>query len=180
VNVSQERLLNEATNEVDLNTFVQEAYELGAVEAKLIEAKSVVTAPWVRLKCQFGCGGYNAGLCCPPHTPTPQQTREVIDSYTRALLIHGRLDPDTTRMAYELEREIFLSGFYKASSFGAGPCRLCRPCNLEKCLHPREARPSMEACGIDVYATVRANGYHIQVVTDRCAERNSFGLILID
>ena len=168
------------TQEIDLNPFVQKAYEFGAVEAKLIDAKSVVTAPWVRMKCQFGCGGYDAGLCCPPRTPTPQQTREVIDSYDRALLIHGRLDPDTTRIATQVEREIFLSGFHKALAFGAGPCRLCRPCNLEKCNHPREARPSMEACGIDVYTTVRANGYHIQVLTDRSCERNSFGLVLID
>ena len=168
------------SDQIDLSIFVEKACELGAVEAKIIEANSVVTAPWVRIKCQFGCGGYNTGLCCPPYTPTPQQTREVVDSYTRALLIHGRLDPDTTRMACALEREIFLSGFYKALSFGAGPCRLCRPCNLEKCLHPREARPSMEACGIDVYATVRVNGYHIEVRTDRSGERHSFGLVLID
>jgi predicted metal-binding protein len=168
------------TRETDLNTFVQRACELGAVDAKLIAASSVVTAPWVRMKCQFGCSGYNAGLCCPPYTPTPQQTQEVIDSYTRALLIHGRLDPETTRIAAQLEREIFLSGFHKALAFGAGPCRLCSPCNLEKCIHPADARPSMEACGMDVYATARANGFPIEVLRDRSCERNTYGLVLID
>jgi predicted metal-binding protein len=178
--VSPEELPQSATSEIDLSTFVQRACELGAVDAKLIEAKSVVTAPWVRMKCQFGCSGYGAGLCCPPYTPTPQQTREVIDSYTRALLVHARMDPDTTRIASQLEREIFLSGFYKALAFGAGPCRLCRPCNLEKCIHPAEARPSMEACGIDVYATAHANGFPIEVLTDRSCERDCYGLVLID
>jgi predicted metal-binding protein len=168
------------TQVADLNTFVQKACELGMVDARIIEAKSVVTAPWVRMKCQFGCGGYNKGLCCPPYTPTPQQTQEVLNSYTRALLIHGRPDPFMTRVATQLEREIFLAGFYKALAFGAGPCTLCRPCPLGPCAHPREARPSMEACGIDVYATARANGFPIHVLTDRSCEENNYGLILID
>lgn len=38
----------------------------------------------------------------------------------------------------------------------------------------------MEACGIDVYATVRANGYPIQVVRDRTATPNRYGLLLIE
>ena len=55
---------------------------------KPILPSSVVTAPWVRLKCQFGCDGYNYGYCCPPHTPTYEETRKVLDSYHRALLFH--------------------------------------------------------------------------------------------
>jgi predicted metal-binding protein len=42
------------------------ASELGAHEAKLVDASSVVTAPWVGLKCRFGCAGYNTSLCFPP------------------------------------------------------------------------------------------------------------------
>ena len=64
--MSQEKLSNEATNEVDLNVFVQKAYELGAVEAKLIKAKSVVTAPWVRAKCRYGRPVYGSRLTWPP------------------------------------------------------------------------------------------------------------------
>ncbi|HQL83575.1 MAG TPA: DUF2284 domain-containing protein, partial [Spirochaetota bacterium] len=53
-------------------SFITRAVELGAGEAKIIPSESIVTAPWVRLKCQFGCGGYNSSCCCPPHTPTPE------------------------------------------------------------------------------------------------------------
>jgi predicted metal-binding protein len=112
----------------------------------------------------------------------PQRTREVINAHTRALLIHGRVDPVTTRIAAQLEREIFLSAFHKALAFGAGSCRLCRPdpCTLERCLHPREARPSMEACGIDMYITAHANGFPIYVLPDHSCEGNTYGLVLID
>jgi predicted metal-binding protein len=167
-------------NIVDIKTFIQQACQLGAVEAKIIEAASIVTAAWVRLKCQFGCAGYNTNCCCPPHTPTPQQTRAVIDCYTRALLIHCKGETSPTRIVTTLEREIFLQGFYKALGFGAGPCRLCQTCDLEQCVHPEKTRPAMEACGIDVYATVRANGYPLEVLSDYSGEENYYGLILID
>jgi predicted metal-binding protein len=57
-----------------LAAFVQRACELGADEAKAIRAGSIVTAPWAGLKCQFGCGGWGSSRCCPPHTPTPEET----------------------------------------------------------------------------------------------------------
>jgi len=160
--------------------FVQRARELGADEAKQIRADSVVTAPWVRLKCQFGCGGWGSSLCCPPHTPTPEETAKVIACYQRALLIHSRGKTRPTKIVVPLERELFLAGFYKALGFGAGPCRWCKECSFEGCRRPDEARPSMEACGIDVFATVRANGFPIEVVCDEGDEQHYYGLVLID
>lgn len=169
------------TDTVDLNGFVQRACELGAVEAKLIDPSSIVTAAWVRLKCQYGCPHYNTRHCCPPHTPTPQQTREVLACYSRALLFHCTgMETSPTQIAFALEREVFLSGFYKALSFGAGPCWLCKECNPKECIQPLRARPAMEGCGIDVYATVRANGFPIEVVRDRSSVPNRYGLILIE
>lgn len=49
-----------------------------------------------------------------------------------------------------------------------------------RCRHPREARPAMEACGIDVYSTVKRAGFEISVVrtTDQCPDY--FGLVLVD
>jgi predicted metal-binding protein len=164
----------------DLNTYLQRAREMGAVEAKVIDPASIVTAAWVRYKCQFGCGGYNSSLCCPPHSPKPEQTRAVIDCYNRAILIHCKRNGDPKKIARELEREIFLTGYYKALGLGDGPCRLCDKCNLERCIHPRDARPSMEACGIDVYATARGNGFPIEVVKDRTCDQNYYGVILVD
>ena len=166
--------------ETDLEVFIARARELGAVEAKLILAASVVTAPWVRFKCQFGCGGYNRSHCCPPNTPTPHETQEILSCYNRALLIRCASDEIPTRIATKLEREFFLAGYYKALGLGAGPCNLCEKCGPTRCSHPKETRPAMEACGIDVFATARANGYPIDVLVDRSCGENSYGLVLID
>ncbi len=57
----------------------------------------------------------------------------------------------------KMERHAFLSGYYKAFSYGAHRCRRCDVCALaegqDKCKFPTEARPSMESAGIDVFAT---------------------------
>ena len=37
--------------------WIDAAQRLGAAETKAISPASVITAPWVRLKCQFGCAG---------------------------------------------------------------------------------------------------------------------------
>jgi predicted metal-binding protein len=163
-----------------IETFVQRATEQGAQSAKVIDPAGIVTAPWVRLKCQFGCSRYGKSLCCPPRTPTPAEMRSVIDCYARALLIHCRGNVHPTKIAAKLEKEMFLSGFHKALGFGAGPCRLCKDCGEGGCLHPERARPSMEACGVDVYATARNNGYPIEVLKDKSCEGNYFSLVLID
>jgi hypothetical protein len=39
-----------------IRTFIRHARELGATEAKLIEASSIVTAPCVRMECRYGLG----------------------------------------------------------------------------------------------------------------------------
>jgi len=163
-----------------IKTFIRHARELGALEAKLIEASSVVTAPWVRFKCRYGCDGYDSSLCCPPHTPTYLETREVISSYQRAILIHCKEVGSPGAIVCDLERRIFLAGFYKVFAFGSTPCQLCAKCNDRQCIHTEQARPSMEACGIDVYATVRTNGYPIEVVKDYSDDANYYGLVLIE
>jgi predicted metal-binding protein len=169
-----------------LQNYVEKALEMGVDGAKVIDPGSVVTAEWVRMKCQFGCPGYGISLCCPPRTPPPEVTRKVVDSYEKAILLHRRLKKEQRSKVLNetiarLEIEIFLDGYYKAWSMGSGPCRLCKECDLTgPCKHGYEARPSMEACGIDVYKTARDNGFSIEVVRTHDEERNVFGLILVE
>ncbi len=147
----------------------------------MVSPASVVTAPWVYYKCQYGCGGYGKCLTCPPYSPRPGDTRTLLDSYRKAILVHcGEEWHDVKGLVAKLEREMFLAGYYKAFAMGAGPCHLCKECNLENCEHPEVARPSMEACGIDVFATARGNGFKIEVVTDRDCEDNYYGLVLAE
>src|SRR5659263_142485 len=118
-----------------IRTFIRHARELGAIAAKLIEASSIVTAPWVRLKCRYGCGGYTTSLCCPPHTRTYLETREVIASYKCAILVHCKEVGSSTAIVCEMERRIFLAGYYKAFGLGNGPCQLCAKCSAKRCIH---------------------------------------------
>ena len=172
------------SKEVERSTqWVEAARRLGAAEAKVISPESVITAPWVRLKCQFGCGGWGQRLTCPPHSPAPEQTRAVLDCYHTAVLVHCPGEDNwrsIKKIVADLEREVFLAGHYKALAFGSGPCDLCDECNFEQCEHPDEARPSMEATGIDVFATARGNGFPIEVVKDHTCPQNYYGLVLIE
>jgi predicted metal-binding protein len=143
--------------------------------AKIIDVDQVVVADWVRLKCQYGCGAYGTRYTCPPYSPTPEETRKVLSGYSKALFYifdhHGTYAKHRNRrrnmhkFLSKLEREMFLDGFYRAFGMASGPCNLCRSCDVtEPCRHPREARPSMEACGIDVYATAKNAGFDLTVV----------------
>jgi predicted metal-binding protein len=159
---------------------VDAAVRWGAISAKIIRPKDVVTGSWVRWKCQFGCGGYNSSRMCPPHTPTPEQTRRMLDEYGHGILFEA---PSNTskKIAAKLEREVFLAGHYKALGLGSGPCPLCRECAFEEgCRHAEQARPAMEACGIDVFATARKHGFTIDVVRSHKDPQHYFGLVLIE
>ena len=168
--------------------YVEQALAAGAHEAKIIPVRNVVTAEWVRLKCQFGCSGFGKRLCCPPHTPTPEQMKRVLGGYKTALIYsyvctaaeYRRKQTRMHRLAADIERAAFLDGFYKALGLVAGPCRLCAECDVTgRCRHPYQARPSMESCGIDVYATVRNSGIKLEVVTREDAPSKHINLILI-
>ena len=163
------------------DTFVKRAVELGATDAKVVSTSQVFTGEWVRQKCRYGCGAYASSRNCPPHSPTPAQTRKVLDEYDAAILIHGDRTTDIRSVVVKLEREVFLAGHYKAFGYACGPCHLCEECSIDgACLQPHEARPAMEACGIDVFATARAAGFPIQVVTDHDCEQNYYGLVLVE
>lgn len=153
---------------------------MGAAEAEVIEPRKVVVRNWVRLKCQYGCGEYGQYLTCPPYSPTPGETRRVLSEYSQAVLVRFEPSgPDSHEVMTKLEREAFLSGHYAAFAVASGPCSLCKECNLKHCVHPRESRLSMEACGIDVYATVRKAGMSLQVVRTRKAIPRYYGLLLV-
>ncbi|MDO4276316.1 MAG: DUF2284 domain-containing protein [Eubacteriales bacterium] len=152
----------------------------GADKAVIIETKSVVTAPWTAYKCKFGCKAYGNNLCCPPNTPTYRETQDILNCYTKGILFRTHEINTVTPLAVETAREMFLDNFYKVIAFGDGDCGKCSKCNSEHCNFPGQTVPSMEACGIDVFATVRANGLEIRVLREKGEMQNHFGLILYE
>jgi predicted metal-binding protein len=165
----------------DLRALAQLALEMGAREARIISAATIKCEPWVRLKCQFGCPGYNKRLMCPPYTPTPEEMAVTVACYQRAVLIHADSNDIINEIIPNLERKVFLAGYYKALGLGSGPCYLCSRCNTKaRCRYPYLARPSMEACGIDVFHTARTNGFTIEVVRTKRQQGDYFGVVLVD
>ena len=81
-----------------MNTIEEEIEKLTAFarerggDAAAIPASAVVTAEWVRMKCYFGCQGFGRRFGCPPYSPTPKETAEVLKEFKTALLV--RFDGD--------------------------------------------------------------------------------------
>jgi predicted metal-binding protein len=171
------------------------AKELGFDEARLLRTAEIVTARWVGLKCRYGCANYNTSWCCPPASPNLDATRELLSEYSLALLLLGRSKNEhfyrnTTekrrwqirqwKATVALERKLFLMGYYKAFGLPADTCALCKKCSYPgRCKFPNEKRPSMEACSIDVFQTIRNLGRSVELASSVTDSYNSYSMILL-
>ena len=65
----------------------------------------------------------------------------------------------------KIEAKAFAMGFYFATGFIGGSCKLCPECvtpqSGEPCRHPFKARPSIEAWGIDAFKTAKTIGFEL-------------------
>ncbi len=147
-----------------------------------IPTEKIVTAPWVRLKCRYGCGGFGKNLQCPPYGRDDVETGRLLKSYKWALLLEGT--PPGRQFHQRLlclEKKAFLSGLHKAFVLGAGPCTVCDKCPGEgACNRSDLARPSMEASGIDAYQTAEAAGIYLTPVKEKGQYVKYLGLLLLE
>lgn len=172
-----------------VESLVKKGAELELLICETVDVRKVIVGNWVGWKCQYGCKYYGQKLSCPPHAPEPGRTKAMLAEYETALLVKGKASWQVRYAVGELEKEALMAGFHKSFGFGAGPCMLCEPCAVlcgegkKQCKNPSAARPSMEACGIDVFGTVRDMGYEIQWSTPKepDEQRNigAFGLVLL-
>ncbi|WP_424357387.1 DUF2284 domain-containing protein [Methanocella sp. MCL-LM] len=154
------------------------AQELGFTDITRISTIDVPVEEWVLLKCQYGCPNYGKRFICPPYSPEPSRTRAIIGEYTTAFLLRYdvpgynreadmQITQDGVTAAWDaflrLERYAFLNGRHKAFVFGLNHCPGCDVCGAESgrtsCKYPQIARPSLEACGINVRGLVEAAGW---------------------
>jgi predicted metal-binding protein/ubiquinone/menaquinone biosynthesis C-methylase UbiE len=156
------------------------ARAIGFIFARVIEATEIVTEPWVRIKCEQGCARYGSSLSCPPHSLSLEKMREVLSAYTHALLVQATPPAESFHeRLLALERLAFLNGHPEALAFGAGPCPVCPACSTDgKCRFPDRARPSLEACCVDVYETARRAGLSLAPLRHRMGYVKYVGLIL--
>lgn len=147
-----------------------------------IPTEKIVTAPYVRLKCRYGCEGFGKNLQCPPNGRDDLETERLLSSYKWAILLEGA-PPGRQfhQLLLGLEKKAFLSGLHKAFAMGAGPCTVCDKCPGEgACNRSDLARPSMEASGIDVYQTAKEAGLHLVPVKEKGQYVKYIGLLLLE
>lgn len=171
----------EPAEQDDVQTLCQMVLAQGACAARIVDPSEVVTGDWVRLKCQYRCSEYNHSLTCPPFAPDPSVTRKILSHYSTALLFEL---PEAWQAAAQLcmaaESLATQMGFRGATVMGAGPCSFSpRRSSPDKCGHPEQQRPSMQACGIDVRATAEHAGFFARVGQHHDCIPSRFGLLLV-
>lgn len=146
-----------------------------------IAADMVHVPDWTPMHCRFGCSSFGQPHC-PPHSPSPEETRSMLLDYTTCLILEG--DPPTggfQRQVLRAEKEAFRGGFYKAFALWAGPCSICKECTGDfSCKNTKEARPSMEASGIDVFETVRRAGIPLKTLAEGDDFVKYFAILLLE
>lgn len=154
----------------------------GFRKAVPIQTEKIVTAPWVRIKCRYGCKRFGKNLQCPPNGMNDIETARLMKSYKWALLLEGT--PPGKKFHHQLlclEKKAFLSGLHKAFVLGAGPCTVCSKCSGDGACKRRDlARPSMEASGIDVFQTAREAGLYLAPVKEKGQYVKYIGLLLLE
>jgi predicted metal-binding protein len=171
---------------------VERALTAGASDAALLRPEQVVTADWVRWKCLYGCPVAGRCLTCPPHSPTPQETRSLLDAYQTVLLLRFDVAPERAewlksapwvlRTALALEQDLFLAGHHKVFAIAGGrSCDRDEACGSPEACDSRERlRPGLAGCGIDVFGTSAAAGWPLAVVAVRGEPYHRYALILVD
>ncbi len=167
-------------------------HEHGCTDFKWVDPSRIIVAQWVRMKCMYGCWGYGDSAC-PPNTPPVDECRRFFNDYREAVVFHfvRALDDPEQRHAWgretnarllELERAVFLSGWYKAFVLPADTCSLCPECAPTRvdCRHQKLARPTAEGLGVDVFATVRQYDYPIDVLRDTTETMNRYAFLLVE
>ncbi|MCD6203646.1 MAG: DUF2284 domain-containing protein [Methanophagales archaeon] len=192
----------------ELDTLLEELRGIHS-DFKLIFTDKVEVGDWVRWRCRYGCKAYGKHLNCPPYVPSPEETRKLIRCYERAIVARFDAKPDLEvppshihhflwdaikvfyDTMFEMERHAFLSGYYKVFAMVGLCCAYCDECIPERenfldhaakrfCIHPHKMRPGMEACGIDVFKTVRNAGYEVEALTSPYEKITFFGLLLLE
>ena len=141
-----------------------------------IKTEQIDFTQHVRDACKANmCGRYGKCWTCPPGAGELDVLREHFKSYKNALVyttkheledsfdvegmaegrkMHDLLDEALLKHLSDLNRPYELAG--------AGSCSVCEKCTYPDapCRHPKRARRSMEACGIDVVALARECKIH--------------------
>ena len=191
----------------DLDKYRLHAIELGATDARVITADTVVIDERVVAKCTYPkCSSYGTNANCPPYAMTPDQVRKVVNNFRYGILIKLEVpsadsagpvareknltQPYRRKFAEiiaKIEAQAFYDGYYLAVGFGGGTCKtiFCPDIDCQalvtgqSCPHRLKARSSMEAVGIDCFSTATKVGWEVYPIGQETApEEVPYGLRL--
>ena len=134
------------------------------------------------LKCRWGCDySKSRSIKCEHHGISIEERKQMIHSYKQIFLLHNDNARVLTLACLEMEKELYLDGYYFA--FALRSCNFCASCNAKEgkeCSHPEKVRPCEEMFGIDIYQTVRNLGLPIEVLKTSEDPQNRYGFVLIE
>ena len=159
----------------------QHALSHGFFAAVELDPAMIRSQAWVRAKCAYGCSEYGRRWSCPPHSLDQAGFAELLEDYSRALLVAGQ--PPLRAFQEQLlalEKEAFLAGCKKALVFSGGPCCWCESCPPDRCAFPEKRRPSLESCGCDVFALAESCGIPVAPLRQSDDFVQYIGLLLVE
>jgi len=139
----------------------------------------------IRALCQEDkCGNWRKHHLCPPLLGDLQQARAQLARFQRGVLLqwsraldarNDREGVERSKVAFHrkvlaVEAGLAARGFDGAWGLIGGSCGLCSPCTAvagEPCPLPRQARPSIEALGVDLLALLERMGLDAAFHADR-------------
>lgn len=165
-----------------LNKYINMAIELKMTQARLISTDDIFFDKRALLKCLWGCEDFsNRTIKCSTRNTTLQERIEMVKAYEKVLLVHAHMAAELSKAVLRIEREAFLDGYYFA--FAIRACNLCKNCALadgKSCPTPEKIRPCDQSFGIDVFKTVRQQGFPCEVLKNKEEVQNRYGFVLIE
>jgi predicted metal-binding protein len=158
---------------------------LGIQTCQEFNPEMLVPEERVRGYCtQNRCGNYGKSYTCPPHVPAIAEVKTRLQKYQHGILLRQTVNLNIKRdwklmkqsmtdfhsKILEIEKFLKETGIKEVWGITAGTCALCEVCGARTgnpCVHPDEARSSIEAYGIDVAALMVKLGLDPQFHADK-------------
>jgi predicted metal-binding protein len=139
------------------------------------DVSKIVFEESLRTLCESNsCGKFGTNWGCPPGCGTPEDLKNQISEYQDGIILQKiyTLSDSFDFEGMQAGNDDFDQLFYQMLDFvdkenpkryfamKAGDCDICETCTYpdSPCVHPNKAKPSLEACCIDVTSLCKVSG----------------------
>lgn len=159
---------------LDMEKLAAMAEEAGFTHSAPLDVSTLELRDEVRAMCSANtCRAYGKNWSCPPACGELEDLRQRFAQYSRGILVQtvgeveDSMDFEGMMEAEAAHKEHFMTLYDRLLetwpgllALGAGTCTRCRECTYPDapCRFPEKRVSSMEACGLVVMDTCKANG----------------------